>query len=744
MNEQNERMAQANKNTASFHRFVETASLGALRTLCSSVSELANQAWVTSALAQLIGGVDAQTCASARRELSAGCCNLPTEAQARLEGDARRVIALAEGKGPTAIRVAERDLFKFDDAEGRLRAGFEEQTDDLGRAMFLLVRAPDLFEEAERFHYAEHYRNFGKLYEAFEVDCDHLADFEWNETSKAAFESKIKAQLQISGPCLIQYFQVGPTDEDGRSGSLHMFLIRHAGATNSVQNTLPDLSLQPIHYKPPVEATLLFQPDEKRIEVFAQESAERPLIAAAFAEVATGSDLSDRPMSLRQYNLERFYRSLHLSLAQVESLGILDVRVVEAEARPQNLKRRVVVKVDKDDDIETAAHAMLGDNNIFRRAALISRVVINMRFQREGKEVNLPITLSSPNRCNLASRQDPRDRELGYAVLEAFGIVRSVAPLDAANEGRQFGAMLRLYESDDADVTRAELAGWGADVDVLRAGGFLVPKSRASSVTRLRDDGTAFQAQVRSLDGRLVYDDPDTGHSNTVEPAEVERFDIKRDWLTERIVKGLRGAMRMGRTPRSGGPVIKLGTLVNGNEEVPVHLARRLDRMDAIAAVDSSLRGDGQAGWGVVLTATETCPEFVGANVVVQIGDILVTGVDGATVDQQRLMQILRDGRQRAAAAALPELRVTCDIVGKETATLIIPGKVPFSLVGGKQVLVVDRLLKAYLAGNPIVTGGALFEGMATKSPGALFSGETWKQYIGHPPDKSRGWMLLV
>lgn len=82
--------------------------------------------------------------------------------------------------------------------------------------------------------------------------------------------------------------------------------------------------------------------------------------------------------------------------------------------------------------------------------------------------------------------------------------------------------------------------------------------------------------------------------------------------------------------------------------------------------------------------------------------------------------------------------------MGKETATLIIPGKVPFSLVGGKQVLVVDRLLKAYLAGNPIVTGGALFEGMATKSPGALFSGETWKQYIGHPPDKSRGWMLLV
>ncbi|MCK6431729.1 MAG: hypothetical protein HUU30_02340 [Burkholderiaceae bacterium] len=46
-------MAQANKNTASVHRFVETASIGAISTLCGSYSDLAGQAWVTSALALL-------------------------------------------------------------------------------------------------------------------------------------------------------------------------------------------------------------------------------------------------------------------------------------------------------------------------------------------------------------------------------------------------------------------------------------------------------------------------------------------------------------------------------------------------------------------------------------------------------------------------------------------------------------------------------------------------------------------
>ena len=224
----------------------------------------------------------------------------------------------------------------------------------------------------------------------------------------------------------------------------------------------------------------------------------------------------------------------------------------------------------------------------------------------------------------------------------------------------------------------------------------------------------------------------------------MERFEVKGDWLTERVIKGLRGAMRMGRTPRSTGPVVKLGTLVDGNDDVPVHLARCLDRMDVIASVDSSLRGDGQSGWGVVLTATGVCPEFLGANVIVQLADVLTAAQAGITVDQTRLMQILRDGRQRAFAAAVPDLRITCDIAGKETATLIIPGKLPFSLVGGKQVLVVERLMQAHRAGNPVVTGGALFEGMSSKSPAQLFTGDTWKQYIGHPPDKSRGWMLLL
>lgn len=127
-------MTQAKKNTASFHRFVETASLGAIRTFCDSNSDLTGQPWVTAALAQLTSEADAQTRAQARRALSEGCRHLTAESLSRLEGDARRIIALAEGNGPEAIKVVERDIYKFDDPQGGLRAGFEAQTDDLGRS----------------------------------------------------------------------------------------------------------------------------------------------------------------------------------------------------------------------------------------------------------------------------------------------------------------------------------------------------------------------------------------------------------------------------------------------------------------------------------------------------------------------------------------------------------------------------------------------------------------------------------
>ena len=155
------------------------------------------------------------------------------------------------------------------------------------------------------------------------------------------------------------------------------------------------------------------------------------------------------------------------------------------------------------------------------------------------------------------------------------------------------------------------------------------------------------------------------------------------------------------------------------------------------------LRGERQVGYGLVLTATVFSPSYLGANVVVWLGDVLVTDADVITINQERLLRALRDGKQRALAAVVLELIVDNDRAGQERATLIIPGKPPWSLVG-QQVVLVDRLVAAHKAGNPVLPNQELFAGMKCDHPQQAFQGETWKAYIGHPPEKRQGWILLV
>jgi hypothetical protein len=131
----------------------------------------------------------------------------------------------------------------------------------------------------------------------------------------------------------------------------------------------------------------------------------------------------------------------------VAGFDIESVTVVEAEVRPQNFKHRASLRVAIGDDIETVAADLFGPNNIFKRAALVSRIVIAVRYSADGeaKTQTLNITLSDPNRCNLRSNRDPKQRDFGFKLLEHWGLMQQVRPLDAAEECAAFPA-LRLYD----------------------------------------------------------------------------------------------------------------------------------------------------------------------------------------------------------------------------------------------------------------------------------------------------------
>lgn len=730
-------MSQPFRNTPSLLRFLEKAPLAAIRLL---FERLATQDGFET-LTTMPWPNDADLDEAHRGTIVTTSADLPAKVRNSLDGHARQIIRLSEEKGPEALQTVSDRLYTYDSTELSITDLFAAQPDALGRATVLFALTPELFGEAERFFYAEYHRNFGKMYEAFAIDSDGTPELDWNDAAQARLEQALKDRMNITGPCKVQYIPVQRETDDGKTMHEHFFLVRHAGDKSSVQDTKPDLTTQPIYYTPPVEATIILQPHTRMLEVLCQDRSIRAALATTFASQIIQSPLSERPVTLRQYNLRRFYTSLALPQEDIADLDVIDVRVVEAEARPQNDQRRVIVKVDKTDDIEAAIQDIFGGSNLFHgQSGSITRIVINVQFMKGEKRVNLPITLSTPNRCNLVSREDPMERDIGMKILERYDILTPVMQLDESDEARVFDPLLKLFESGQEEVRLKQLQEWGADVAMLQAGGFLRPMLKATNITLTTDEGYPQTLDVQHRGQNLVVVDPVTNNLIDVDPDELVRFQVMKRWVAERVIKSL------GSEPvrRSDAPVADLGKLTVGTEAVSLYLARQVRDAKHRNLVEAYLRGQGQTCYGIVFTATDTFDEYLGSNVVIGLRSVMTITDDEIVIDWQRVREIWQERRHRATAAAVVELvRSQEDPDG--SATLQIPGKPPWSIYGDKQVKVVDRLVNAHHSVNPVLQASQLFDGLGSKNPNQLFGkDQTWKTYIGHPAGQSRGWTLLT
>ena len=69
-------MGQANKNSPSIHRLVETAALDAVLMLLNGSEDLRGQPWLATAATRATDPNDATLCGEARQELLKGCQGL--------------------------------------------------------------------------------------------------------------------------------------------------------------------------------------------------------------------------------------------------------------------------------------------------------------------------------------------------------------------------------------------------------------------------------------------------------------------------------------------------------------------------------------------------------------------------------------------------------------------------------------------------------------------------------------------
>lgn len=735
-------MAKSFKNGVSLHRLLEASPLDALQAFLAAVDE-GQYAAIFSDVPWPSATDEANT-NLVRTQLFDIANEFKADAAVPLDRHAHRILTLAEGRGvETITRVATR-LFEQSHIDA-----FAAQLDDLGRSLWLYQYQPLLFDEAENLFYADHYRNFGRMYEAFELDADAQVDFVWDETIKAALETQIQERLELTGRCTVTHLQVGKKDAAGKEVPQHLLIVRHGGPLSSIaEYHEADGSRLERYYRPLNEATLLFSPDEGVIEVFSASPTVRQQVAGCFAETGLKLDLSGKPLTLKQYNLTRFLTSLRLTPPSVPGFDIEHVAVVEVDARPDNYKHRASLKVTLDDDIEEIAEALFGKDHIFTRATCISRVVIAVRYTQHGtdKAKTLNITLSDPNRCNLRSNRDPVQRDLGYAVLTAWGILHRVKPLTVADERQLFPALLQLFDQVTKEVPGKFFIERDIDPEALADGGFIERRGRQQILLIDADDIT-HEVPVRSAGkpGWIAYDHPVDGSRVELPASAADKYAIRREWLDEIVHKRLKAQLARIALTKLDESLTYLGDISLGAETVPCYVARDLKNLMTLQRLDILLRAKSDKGIGLILSAGRDHPLCLGPNVITPIADHLAADDSDALLDSSRLASVFSQGK------ALARGGMVVDLVkhNAKSATLYIPGKPPLMLVAEKQIAIFDVLVTAYKKGSPIVKTSDAMEGSESFSPSSAFRKEKWETikgvYLDLAPGVKRGaWMLLV
>lgn len=732
------------KNGVSLHRLLETAPLDTLEPFFRDIDDggfartFLMPPWPLqrddSAVLQL------------RAVLLQTANSLATDTAVPLDRHAQRILTLADGRGAEALSRAAERLF-----ESEKVVAFREQLDAVGRSVWLYQNDQLLFDEAESLFYVDHYRNFGRMYEAFELDARDDVRFAWDEAVRDALEAEIQKTLELNGRCSVTHLETYGKDQDGNERLQHLILVRHGGPLSSVAEFLEaDGSRKERYYRPLNEATLLYVPSDGVLEIFSASPAVRQRVAASFAQVGLKMDLSDRPLTLKQYDLSRFLTSLSLSAPVIPGFDIERVAIVEVDCRPDNPKHRAGLKVTLADDIEVVAQTLFGQDHIFKKAVSLARVVIAVRYTQHGesKAKTLNITLSEPNRCNLRSNRDPVQRDLGYALLGAWGVLRQVTAMDAGQEKAHFPALMMLYDQTVADVPGNFFLARNLDPVALQEVGFVERKGRYPSLL-IDEGGTSHEVFVRSAGkpGVVIYDHPVDGQKVELPGLAVEKFSVRRDWLDEIVVKRLAANLTVKSLTKLDDLLTYLGKISLNGSQVPCYLARDLRAPLTLQRLDVIFRSRSDQGVGIVLSGGRDHPLCLGSNVIVSVSDILSAGDGEALLDMPRLASIFEQRKQLAQGGLVVDL-IRNDVY---SATLYIPGKPSLPLTGVKQIDFFQALVDAYRSGSPAVPTKRLMDaaGSAAATPSQLFRPEVWKAivgiYLGPPPLSKRGsFQLLV
>ena len=653
-----------------------------------------------------------------------------------------RIRSLATGKGIVSLNTIIAQKLDPDRAQE-----FDRQPDPLCRSIWAFIHVRETFEDAESFQFARQFRDHGKLYDAFEVELDNAVAVDAGSIDEVALAERTRQVLGLKPDvsCTVKALDLPATDAHPAS---IMVIVRHGGPLSSVYDHRNDGRRGTIYYRPPNEATLIYTPQQRQIEVCGDSPVFRQKVTDAFAEVALEQDVSEKPLTWKRYNLTRFRESFRLELPAVEGYEIKFAKVLEAQVRLGTWSRKLQLKVTVDDDIQDVARRYLGANNVFRRAEAFSRIGIAVGYSRVGDaaERSLNITVAGTKSCNLQSNKDPDERALGFALLRAWGILNAFRQIPHDDLRAMFPQLVRLYDRIENEVSGTHLVELGLDPLRMIEGGLLERRDRQDVVLTEDDDEDVFvegSIKPSGQKGMVATVDEYGKEVGTRPAADVDMFSINEQWLHETLLRLIRPILRKRSAQIIDPDLTVLGAMQIGGAEVPVYVARRLHDAKIAQKLDLHLRARNTAGVGIVLAAGDDNPDHLGANVVVPLVSHLAPASEELLFDGDSLEFAYRNNLSLARGGVLPRVVRS----GTQVGTLYVPGRDPLHLGGNDQLTIFERLVNAFVKGSPDVPVKALMDGLGTRSPQPAFRREMWDSIRGvyiEMGAKKGFWRLIV
>ena len=645
-----------------------------------------------------------------------------------LESEAARIVHIASDRGEYALDGLARTKLESDRARELLSG-----RDKLARSLWAFANEHGLFEAAENSLHLRLYRRYDKHYQTFMAEPSVAGGPDVGSALLKQLLADLNNRLDRGDGYSIDKFDI---PEDGDEPAADMYLLFHPDPPTSVREIDDDGNRSSIYFRPPGEAMIVYTPSTGRVHVRAGNRKLRHTIAERFIETALEQTYSNQPVDFQAYDISQFLKGFDLGPPELDDVMIDRAQVIRADISIGNLANRLSLSTTIDQDISEIIDSQPGLPKIFERAVAIRFVEIAVRYRRAGRDEaqTLDFTLTDRNTSSLLSLDDPFERVLGHRLLRHWKILREGRAPGNEESMAVMPALLAIWDIGADKVTGAWLMDRGVDPGLLTDLGFLVPAGWEGD--DLIDDEDEVGPVAAEVVVRFEKGDAEEGDRKVADLKVTEgqvtpggnpdRYRIHRvrdGWVAQHLKTRLEQALDAPAIEKLTDHLLYLGTLAVDGGDVPIYLARGLDREKVRTAVDTELRARHNLGIGLVLQAGNAPGPCLAANVLTPLADQIEKDQSEIALVADKLRSVFRRHRILARGGQAVELTR----VGENMATLFVPGKGSIDIKGENRIKVIQRLVDAHNKGPmPMATKDLVKDIAEDQSLSNIFKQPLW------------------